>query len=380
MNPQEILEYFVTRKDTTVGLIREIVDLESPSYDVDRSKKAVDWIETKTLEISENFETERIFAEGFGDHLIIRAFTESELKPIFILGHSDTVHPVGAIKQNPTRLEDGKLFGCGTFDMKANIVVMLEVFRMFTKYDLIPKRPINVLISCDEEVGSDTGRKYVEDEGKKAKYCFVFEPSAGGKVKTGRKGTGGYVLKTHGIPSHAGLDPKKGASAILEISRQVEKLHSLTDFEVGTTVSVGMIKGGTATNVIPADAECSIDVRFKSLDEANRIERELNTLKPFDERVSVELTGAINRPPLERTEDVVKLFETAKTIARTFDYDLEETQVGGASDGNFVGALGVPVLDGLGIAGDGAHTLEEYVYVDDIPNRGTLIAKMLLEV
>ncbi|MEZ5347188.1 MAG: M20 family metallopeptidase [Pyrinomonadaceae bacterium] len=380
MNSQDILEYFVNRKDAAIEMISEIVEIESPSYDVERSKKAVDWIENQVRGISDSFEVERIYAEDFGDHLIVRAFQDSDLRPVFILGHSDTVHPVGATTQNPTRVQNGKLFGCGTFDMKANIVVMLEVFRMFVKYGLTPARPINVLISCDEEVGSDTGRKYVEQEGKKAECCFVFEPSAGGKVKTGRKGTGSYILKTHGIPSHAGLDPEKGASAILEISRQIEKLHSLTDFEIGTTVSVGMIKGGTAMNVIPAEAECSIDVRFESLEEANRVERELNNLTAVDERVSVELIGAINRPPLERTEGVISLFEKAKSVARTFDYDLEETQVGGASDGNFVGALGVPVLDGLGIAGDGAHTLEEFVYVDDIPNRASLLAKLLLEV
>ncbi|MCB1024334.1 MAG: M20/M25/M40 family metallo-hydrolase, partial [Acidobacteria bacterium] len=328
MNPQQILDYFKGRKESTVGLISEFVNIESPSFDVARSKKAVDWLERNTSGISPGFDTERIYAEGFGDHFKIRAFQNSDLKPIFILGHSDTVHPIGSIEKNPTRIENGKLFGCGTFDMKANIVVMLEVFRFFTEHNLSPKRQINVLISCDEEVGSDTGRQHVEDEGRKAEYCFVFEPSAEGKVKTGRKGTGSYTLKTHGIPSHAGLDPEKGASAILEISRQIEKLHSLTDFSVGTTISVGMIKGGTAMNVVPAEAECSIDVRFETMDEANRIEHELGNLESFDKRVSLELLGAINRPPLERTDGVVDLFEKAKAAAQTFGYDLKETQVG----------------------------------------------------
>lgn len=262
--------------------------------------------------------------------------------------------------------------------MKANIVVILEVFRALKEFGLKPKRPITVLLACDEEVGSETGRGLVEREAKKSEFCLVFEPSANGKTKTGRKGTGLYTLKTHGIPSHAGLDPEKGASAILEISKQIEKLHSFNNFEIGTTVTVGTIKGGTTTNVVPAEAECSVDVRFETLEEAKRIEQEFKALKPFDNRVKLELLGEVNRPPMERTEGVVKLFKKAKELAKTFDYDLEETQVGGASDGNFVGALGVPLLDGLGIAGDGAHTLEEYVLVGDIPSRATLLTLLLI--
>ena len=380
MNPKDLLNYFETKQKDTLELISEIVEIESPSFDVDGSKAVVDWVENITQEVSPDAKIERIYEDGFGEHLIIRLFENvSDKKPILILGHTDTVHPIGSKEKNPTRIEDGKLYGCGTFDMKANIVVMLEVFRALNEFDVKPKRPINVLLSCDEEVGSDTGRAYVEREAKLAKSCLVFEPSANGKVKTGRKGTGGYTLKTHGIPSHAGLDPKKGASAILEISRQIEKLHSFTDFEIGTTLSIGTVKGGTTTNVIPAEAECSIDVRFETLEEASRIENKLKSLTSFDERVKLELLGEINRPPMEQTAEVMDLYRKAKSIAQTFDYELEETQVGGASDGSFVGALGIPVLDGLGIAGDGAHTLDEYILIDDIPKRSTLLALMLLE-
>jgi len=380
MIPKDLLNHFETRQTKTLALISEIVEIESPSFDIGESKSVVDWIENITREVLPDAKTERIYADGYGEHLIIRAFENvSDKKPILILGHTDTVHPIGSKQQNPTRIEDAKLYGCGTFDMKANIVVMLEVFRAFGSFGVKPMRPINVLLSCDEEVGSDTGRTYVEREAKSAKYCLVFEPSANGKVKTGRKGTGGYTLKTHGIPSHAGLDPKKGASAILEISRQIEKLHSFTDFELGTTISVGTVKGGTTTNVIPAEAECSIDVRFETMEEASRVENELKSLTSFDERVKLELLGEINRPPMERTEGVMELYRKAKSIAQTFDYKVEETQVGGASDGNFVGALGIPVLDGLGISGDGAHTLDEYILIDDIPKRATLLALMLLE-
>ncbi len=380
MNPKKLINYFEQRQDETIDRIKEIVDIESPSYDILGSRNVVDWIINEINTIDPNAKIERIFKENFGEHLMIRAFENvgNNQNPVLLLGHTDTVHPVFSKTQNPTRIEDGKLYGCGTFDMKANIILILQVFRAIQQFGLKPKRPINVLLACDEEVGSDTGRELVEREAKNCEFCLVFEPSQNGKVKTGRKGTSLYTLKTHGIPSHAGLEPKRGSSAILEISRQIEHIHSLTDFEIGTTVSVGTITGGTASNVVPAEAECSIDVRFETLEEAKRIEGEFKSLEPFDKRAKLELIGGINRPPLERTEGVISLFNKVKQLAKTFDYELEETQVGGASDGNFVGALGIPLLDGLGIKGDGAHTLEEYVVIEDIPKRATLLTLLLL--
>ncbi|MBX3244223.1 MAG: M20/M25/M40 family metallo-hydrolase, partial [Acidobacteria bacterium] len=208
-------------------------------------------------------------------------------------------------------------------------------------------------------------------------HCLVFEPSAAGRVKTGRKGTGMYTIKAHGIPAHAGLEPEKGASAILEISRQIERLHLLNSLENGTTVNVCTASGGTTTNVIPEYAECTVDVRFTSMAEAERIDKVISSLSSIDERVSLEITGGINRPPMERTNEVAALYEKARKAAAEFDYDLGETQVGGASDGNFVAALGVPVLDGLGIAGDGAHTLHEHILVSDIAGRAALITTLL---
>lgn len=379
MNPKQLLNYFQERQSEIQNSIREIVEIESPSFDEKGNRRVVDWIENKFRENLPELSAERIFAEGYGEHLLINVFEgKTDLKPIFILGHTDTVHPVGSREKNPTRIENGRLYGCGTFDMKANIAVMAEVFSALKTFDLKPERPLTILLCCDEEVGSPTGRGLVEREAEKAEICLVFEPSAGGKVKTGRKGTGMYVLKTHGIPSHAGLDPEKGASAILEIARQIKKIHLLNAPEKGTTVNVCTIKGGTTSNVIPEYASCEIDVRFTSIGEAERIEKEIRDLRSFDERATLELVGGINRPPMERSEKVVELFEKAKEIAKTFDYELGETQVGGASDGNFVGVLGVPVLDGLGIAGNGAHTLEEYVLIEDIPQRATLLTLLLL--
>ena len=377
MQSDELLDYFQNRHSDTLNLIREIVDIESPSHDFPGSFAVAGFLETEAAGILSDFQTERVFAQNYGQHLIIRAF-QSDKKPVLILGHTDTVHPRGSFRLNPTRVEGDRFYGCGIFDMKANIVLVLEVLRAFQDLNLNPPRPITILLSCDEEIGSPTGRELVEREAAAAEFCLVCEPSANGKVKTGRKGTGMFTLKTHGIAAHAGLEPEKGASAILEISRQIEKLHSLNNFESGTTVTVGTITGGTTSNVVPAEAECSIDVRFASMIEAEKLENAINNLTPFDNRVKIEVAGAINRPPLERTENVVKLYEKAKKLAAAFDYELGETQVGGASDGNFVGALGIPLLDGLGIAGGGAHTLEEYILIEDIPKRAALIASILL--
>ncbi len=377
MNSKKLLNYFQNNLNQITDSISEIVEIESPTRDVAGSIAVADWIENETKKIFPDAEFQRIVAENYGEHLLIRLFQNLDEKPILLLGHTDTVHPVGTKNENPTRIENGKLFGCGTFDMKANICLMLASFHAFKKFGLQPKRPINVLLACDEEIGSPTGRKLVESEAKKAGVCFVLEPSSNGKVKTGRKGTGMFTLKAHGIPSHAGLEPEKGASAILEISKQIERLHDLNKPEIGTTVNVCTISGGTTSNVIPENASCEIDVRFKTLDEAKRIENEIKSLKPFDERVKIKILGAVNRPPMERTKSVAELFKKAKKLAADFDYEIGETQVGGASDGNFVGALGVPLLDGLGIAGDGAHTLEEYVLVEDIPKRATLLTLLL---
>jgi glutamate carboxypeptidase len=377
MKPQEILDYFENRQTEILEKIQSLVEIESPSGDLEGNRNAVDFLENEAREISTDFEIERAFAEGYGEHFILRAFPSDE-KRILLLGHTDTVHPRGTKVRNPTRVGDGKLYGCGTFDMKAGCVLMLEMLRFFSEFNLKPPRPITILLSCDEEIGSFSGRELVEREAAKAEFCLVCEPSANGKAKTGRKGTGMFRLKTYGIPAHAGLEPEKGASAILEMSKQIERLHALNKLEEGTTVNVCTIAGGTTTNVIPAEAECSIDVRFKTMAEAERIEQEIKSLEPFDHRVSLEILGAINRPPMERTEGIIALYEKARDLAVGFGYELGETEVGGASDGNFVGALGVPVLDGLGVKGDGAHTLHEHILIDDVPKRAALIALLLL--
>lgn len=377
MNANEILEYFGNRQKNILDSIREIVEIESPSLNAEKSAEVARWIENETRTIPLELVTEKTVVENCGEHLTIRAFP-SDKKQLLLLGHTDTVHPIGAKTENPTRIENGMFYGGGVFDMKANVVLMLEVLRFFAESKLSPQRPVTVLLSCDEEVGSQTGRALVESEAAKSAFCLVCEPSASGRVKTGRKGTGMFKIKTRGIPAHAGLEPEKGASAILELSKQIPKIHALNDSENGTTANVCQIKGGTASNVIPEFAECTVDVRFSSAAEAEKIENSIRSLLSSDTRIALDISGAINRPPMERTEQVVFLYEKARSLAATFGYELGETQVGGASDGNFVAALGVPVLDGLGVAGGGAHTMNEHILIDDLAKRATLLTLLLL--
>lgn len=369
-------EYFGGRVPAMIGAIREIVDIESPSGDTAGNAAAVEWIEKYLFDTGVSVSIEKIDAGENGKHLIIKAFGD-EKPHTFLIGHTDTVHPVGTREQNPTRVDGDRLYGCGVFDMKANIVAAFEAMRYFADNGLRPARPISILLSCDEEIGSPSGREYVEAGAKDAAFCLVCEPSAAGMIKTGRKGTGMYSVSAHGIPSHAGLEPEKGANAVLELARHIDAVTALTDSEKGTTVNVCTFSGGTAMNVIPEYAKFSIDFRFKTAAEAERVDAAIQALKPFDERVSIEINGGINRPPMERTDAVAELFAKAKTAAETFGYAIDETQVGGASDGNFAAALGVPVLDGLGIRGDGAHTLDEYINVSDIADRTTLLTLLL---
>ena len=376
MTPAETLAHFEGRIPAIVETIREIVEIESPSHDVERSRAVADWAEAQFRSTGVEIGVARIYAEGDGEHLIIQAFP-GEARPVMLVGHTDTVHPVGTKEKNPTRIDGDRFYGCGIFDMKANIVLMVEAFRFLKDNNLAPARPITIFLSCDEEVGSHSGRAILEREAANAEMAYVFEPSAAGRIKTGRKGTGQYVVKTHGIPAHAGLEPEKGASAILELARQIERLQSMNDAAAGTTVNACTIRGGTTSNVIPEFADAEVDVRFTSMSEAERIDRDIKSLTPFDGRVQIQIEGGINRPPMERTEGVVSLYEKARSVAATFGYEIGETQVGGASDGNFIAALGVPVLDGLGIAGDGAHTLQEHILISDIPKRATLIALLL---
>lgn len=379
---RQIYELLKSRQTEIETFIRALVETESPSGDEAGSCGVVNLLTEAADRIEAVNEIKRIHAPDFGQHLVIKAFApQIGNGQILVVGHTDTVHARGSVAERPWRVESGKIYGPGVFDMKANCALIVEVLRAMAELKLVPRYSITVALTCDEEVGSFSGWPLLEETAKSSntRYAFVMEPPAlGGRVKTGRKGTGIFALKVEGKAAHAGLEPEKGASAILELARQTERLHSINGSGSGITVNVGVVHGGTRSNVVAAEAQAEIDIRFSTEAESREIERLFAGLTPIDERTRVFVSGGINRPPLERTPAVVELFEKARAIAAQVDFELGEAQVGGASDGNFLAALGIPVLDGLGICGDGAHAVHEHIEAGDIARRGALIGGLLL--
>jgi len=372
--------HFSERQAQMLSLMRALVETESPSGDEEGSRRVVSLLMEAARSTGDFLEAERIPAEGYGEHLRLRAFHKKAdgEGTLLIVGHTDTVHPRGTINARPFRAEGERLYGPGIFDMKANCVMALEALRACAVLDRMPRREVVLLLTCDEETGSERGRALVEAEARRAAFALVLEPPAtGGRVKTARKGTGIFTMEAIGRAAHAGLEPEKGASAVLEIARQIERLHALSDPDRGTTINVGVVEGGTRSNVVAAHARAEIDVRFSSAEESRRIEEAIRTGAPFDERVKLLVRGGINRPPLERNDGVARLYEHARATALSLDFSLGEASVGGASDGNFVAAMGVPVLDGLGIDGDGAHAEHEHIIEGDIARRSALLGCLL---
>ena len=380
---RQIFNALHERQAEVEAFIRSLVEVESPSGDVDGSRGVVDLLVEAAGRLECVDSVERIDVADFGQHLVIKAFQKQSAGQIMLVGHTDTVHSLGSLSQRPWRVDEGRIYGPGIFDMKANCALAIEVLRTLVGLKVSPSFGVTLVLTCDEEVGSMSGWPLLEQVAKSqpTRCAFVMEPPAsGGRVKTSRKGTGIFAIKVEGKAAHAGLEPEKGASAILELARQTEQLHALNLSGSGITLNVGVVHGGTRSNVVAAEAQGEIDVRFSTEAESIEIERILSNLKPIDERTKVFVSGGINRPPMERTPAVIELFEKARAIAADLDFELGEAQVGGASDGNFLAALGIPVLDGLGISGDGAHAVHEHIEVDDIARRGALIGGLILSV
>ncbi|HEX8181897.1 MAG TPA: M20 family metallopeptidase [Pyrinomonadaceae bacterium] len=370
----------VARQNELRALMRGLVETESPSGDLAGSRAVGTLLADAARNLPGVNSVERIPAADYGEHLRIQLYTDDAhaARTTLLIGHTDTVHPRGSLAARPWRESEGRIYGPGLFDMKANCALALEALRACASVGLTPPRPVVLLLTCDEETGSHNGRALVEAEARRAAQVLVLEPPApGGRVKTGRKGTGMYTLTVMGRAAHAGLDPEKGASAILELARQIERLHALNEPATGTTVNVGVIGGGTRSNVVAAEAHAEIDVRFNTSAAALRLDEAIRGLRPQDERTRLTIAGEINRPPLERTSAVVRLYQHARQLAATLDYELGETQVGGASDANFAAALCPAVLDGLGVAGDGAHADHEHIIAADLVPRGALLAALI---
>jgi glutamate carboxypeptidase len=380
---RQIFNALQTRQAEVEAFIQSLVEVESPSGDMEGSRAVVDLLVRAANRLACVDAIERVDVPDFGQHLVIRAFQQQNARQILMVGHTDTVHSRGSLSERPWRRESGKIYGPGIFDMKANCALAIEVLRTLVELQATPAYGVTIVLTCDEEVGSLSGWPFIEKVAKAqtVRCAFVMEPPAsGGRVKTSRKGTGIFAIKVEGKAAHAGLEPEKGASAILELARQTEQLHAINLAGSGITLNVGVVRGGTRSNVVAAEAQGEIDVRFSTEAESQEIERILSNLKPIDERTKVFVSGSINRPPMERTAAVVELFEKARAIAAGIDFDLGEAQVGGASDGNFLAAMGIPVLDGLGISGDGAHAVHEHIEAADIARRGALIGGLILSV
>jgi glutamate carboxypeptidase len=378
------LRWANTKQDEIISFIQEMVECESPSDSPGDVNRFVELLVERTKDIAS---PELFPAEGFGKHLRLTFHAggkggrrgASEEGQILGVGHSDTVWPLGSLKTMPFRRASGRLWGPGVLDMKSGLGFFIYAMRALREMDVLPRKKIALLVVSDEEVGSRTSRTLTEAEAQRSDCVLVLEPGTGltGKLKTSRKGVGNYHLEITGKAVHAGVDFPAGASAILEAARQVQKIAEFTDLKRGTTVNPGLISGGTRTNVVAAEARVGVDVRVVRMRDAEVLDRKFHSLRPANRRCSIQVTGGLNRPPMERSKVIQKLFGKAKKFGRGLGVKVEESATGGGSDGSFTAALGVPTLDGLGGVGEGAHATNESILIDRIADRTALLAVLL---
>lgn len=357
-----------------VALLEELVSIESPSDDRDGLRRMGDRLQALFAPYGP---IELFPQESRGDHFLVRIPGITNERPALALCHYDTVWPRGTLATNPFRIEDGIARGPGVLDMKGGIVCLL--FALQALEGRI-RRPLWLFFNSDEETGSRSSRILIEELAHYCDHALVFEsPLAGGALKTARKGTGRYQVVIEGRAAHAGVEPEKGISAVLEAAHQVLAIHALAAPERGTTLNVGVLRAGTRANVVAARAELEIDVRVATSDEAARLEAALHGLSPVLPGASLQVSGQLNRPPMERLPATAALFERARAIAAAMSVELGEGATGGGSDGNFTAAAGLGTLDGLGPEGAGAHADHEQVLVESLPRRAALTAGLLAE-
>jgi glutamate carboxypeptidase len=356
----------VTKRER-VDLLRELVELESPTGHSEGLRAVA-------ARVAAELEPQGGEARFVGDHL--RVELPGEGAPLLLLGHVDTVWEVGSLADMPFRIENGRAYGPGSYDMKAGLVVLVEaVAAAGTR-----RRTLRVFLTADEEIGSLTGRPLIEEAARGVAAALVLEPpTRRGNLKTARKGLGRFRLVVRGRAAHAGTYPDEGASAVEELAHQILVLKSLGDPRHGISVNVGVVRGGVRENVVADHAEAWIDVRVTHVADVTRIETALSRLEPVVPGTSLELEGGFTRPPLERSPRGAKLFEQAREYGRAAGLDLHESSSGGGSDGNLVGVLGVPVLDGLGAEGGGAHARDEHALLDSLPVRARLLSQLLIK-
>jgi glutamate carboxypeptidase len=367
-----------------IATIRQFVECESPSDDPVSVNRFVDLLAETVKDIArvKTYPGGRIH----GKHLRCEFLLPGSKLPatgktgqILALGHSDTVWPLGTLRTMPFRQAKGRLWGPGVFDMKAGLVFFIYAMRALREQDIPVARNVVLQVNSDEEVGSPSSRPFTEAAARASMAVLVLEPGQGldGKLKTARKGVGEYAVTVQGLAAHAGLDFLDGASAIVEMARQIQRIAGFTRLARGITVSPGVIEGGTRSNVIAAECRVEIDVRAPKAGDARYLERQFASLRPFDKRCTIWVTGGMNRPPLERTAAVRALFRKARQLAAELGVELEEASAGGGSDGNFTAALGVPTLDGLGAVGEGAHAPNESILIGRMADRIALLSKLV---
>ena len=366
---------FLDELPALLSLIGELVKIESPSTD----KAAVDRLGKRIIRECQELGGEvQVFQQPLaGDH--IRCCWGKGPAGILLLSHMDTVFDLGTLEKLPFRQVDQKLWGPGVLDMKSSLALLFRVLRMFKQKGAWPVGPVTALFTSDEETGSLTSRQLIETEARQAAVVFTLEPAlTNGALKTARKGTGDIEIHVKGVASHAGIDHEKGRNAIEELAHHILAAQRLTAYERGTTVNVGVINGGTRSNVVPEEAHALIDFRVTQMDEAGRLEQWANQLTPVIAGTHLTAKFDLNRPPMPRDAIMGRTFEKAQAIGRELGLHLAEGSTGGGSDANFVAPLGIPVLDGLGAVGDGAHSDREFVWVDSLPERAALLAALLV--
>lgn len=368
----------MTINDSSISALSVWIALESPTHHAPGVNGMMDLVAAEVAGLP--IAVERIPGrDGLGDALLLKAGLDNGGKAVSLMSHLDTVHPVGTSARDlPVRIEGDKLYGPGVYDMKGGAWLALQAFKDVAKAGTA-KGPLAFLFTPDEEIGSPTTRALIEDIGRKSRAVLVTEPAReGGRIVTARKGVGRFEVKIEGRPSHSGSRHADGRSAIREAAHLILAVEGMTDYARGITTSVALVGGGTAANVIPQHAWFSIDLRVTNLADGAAMERLILGLKPRDPDVKVVVTGGMNRPPYEKSPEVASLFETARGIAAGIGFELRDCPMtGGGSDGNFTAALGVPTLDGLGIDGDGAHTLKEHALISSIAPRRALIKGLL---
>ena len=370
----DLRDFCRASRDWVLETTESLVALESPTTD----KAAVDRCGAELASRLEAIggRVTRLTRPDRGDHLL--AEFGCGASQILLLGHFDTVWPVGQLDRMPLTRSGGRLHGPGVFDMKAGIAIAMLATRALLEAGPKIDDRIVMLWTSDEEVGSESSRAAIEDEARRSRAVLVLEPSLpGGAVKTSRKGCGSYQLIVRGIAAHAGIEPQKGASAVQELAHQILRVNALQDLARGISVNVVQVSGGLRTNVIPDEARAAVDVRVPTAAAAAEIDAAFKALRAVDGRTRVSADGGLDRPPLERTALVERLYREAQQVARALGQELAEGGTGGGSDGNLTAALGVPTLDGLGAIGDGAHALHEHVDIDTLPDRAALVAGLI---